>query len=73
MNEAPEQPSSPPVLYSWLRHLPTWVQQPSHGLLSLQLPLPRGTIVLQSKGGGGGGGGLGGLGGGRSQWAGGLP
>ena len=73
MNEAPEQLSSPPVLYSWLRHLPTWVQQPSHGLLSLQLPLPRGTIVLQSKGGGGGGGGLGGLGGGRSQWAGGLP
>ena len=73
MNEAPEQLSSPPVLYSWLRHLFTWVQQPSHGLLSLQLPLPRGTIVLQSKGGGGGGGGLGGLGGGRSQWAGGLP
>ena len=55
MNEAPEQLSSPPVLYSWLRHLFTWVQQPSHGLLSLQLPLPRGTIVLQSKGGGGGG------------------
>ena len=50
MNEAPEQLSSPPVLYSWLRHLPTWVQQPSHGLLSLQLPLPRGMIVLQSKG-----------------------
>ena len=73
MNEAPEQPSKPPVLYSWLRHLPWLVQQPSHGLLSLQLPLPRGTIVLQSKGGGGGGGGLGGLGGGRSQWAGGLP
>ena len=73
MNEAPEQLSSPPVLYSWLRHLFTWVQQPSHGLLSLQLPLPRGTIVLQSKGGGGGGGGLGGLGGGRLQWAGGLP
>ena len=73
MNAASEQLSNPPVLYSWLRHLPTWVQQPSHGLLSLQLPLPRGTIVLQSKGGGGGGGGLGGLGGGRSQWAGGLP
>ena len=73
MSAAFEQLSSPPVLYSWLRHLPTWVQQPSHGLLSLQLPLPRGTIVLQSKGGGGGGGGLGGLGGGRSQWAGGLP
>ena len=73
MNEAPEQPASPLVLCWWLRHLFRWVQQPSHGLLSLQLPLPRGTIVLQSKGGGGGGGGLGGLGGGRSQWAGGLP
>ena len=73
MNAASEQLSNPPVLYSWLRHLPTWVQQPSHGLLSLQLPLPRGTIVLQSRGGGGGGGALGGLGGGRSQWAGGLP
>ena len=65
MNEAPEQLSSPPVLYSWLRHLFTWVQQPSHGLLSLQLPLPRGTVVLQSRGGGGGiGGGGGGNGGG---------
>ena len=50
MNAASEQLSNPPVLYSWLRHLPTWVQQPSHGLLSLQLPLPRGMIVLQSKG-----------------------
>ena len=50
MNEAPEQLPSPLVLYSWLRHLFTWVQQPSHGLLSLQLPLPRGMIVLQSKG-----------------------
>ena len=65
MNAASEQLSNPPVLYSWLRHLPTWVQQPSHGLLSLQLPLPRGTIVLQSRGGGGGiGGGGGGNGGG---------
>ena len=51
MNEASSQLSNPPVLYSWLRHLFTWVQQPSHGLLSLQLPLPRGMIVLQSKGG----------------------
>ena len=50
MNAASEQLSNPPVLYSWLRHLPWLVQQPSHGLLSLQLPLPRGTIVLQSKG-----------------------
>ena len=55
MNAASEQLSNPPVLYSWLRHLPTWVQQPSHGLLSLQLPLPRGMIVLQSKGGDAGG------------------
>ena len=68
MNAAFEQLSSPPVLYSWLRHLPTWVQQPSHGLLSLQLPLPRGTIVLQSRGGGdGGGGGNGGGGGGGGE------
>ena len=68
MNEAPEQPSSPLVLYSWLRHLFRWVQQPSHGLLSLQLPLPRGTIVLQSRGGGGGiGGGNGGGGGGGGE------
>ena len=50
MNAASEQLSNPPVLYSWLRHLPWLVQQPSHGLLSLQLPLPRGMIVLQSKG-----------------------
>ena len=73
MNAASEQLSNPPVLYSWLRHLPWLVQQPSHGLLSLQLPLPRGMIVLQSKGGGGGGGGLGGLGGGREQCVGMLP
>ena len=73
MNAASEQLSSPPVLYSWLRHLFTWVQQPSHGLLSLQPELPRGMIVLQSKGGGGGGGGLGGLGGGREQCVGMLP
>ena len=70
------------MLCSWLRHLPTYVQQPSHGLLSLQLPLPRGTIVLQSRGGGGGiggggdgnggGGGGGGDGGdgGIRQWSG---
>ena len=38
------------MLCSWLRHLFTWVQQPSHGLLSLQPELPRGMIVLQSKG-----------------------
>ena len=69
MNEAPEQPSGQLVLCSWLRHLFRWVQQPSHGLLSLQLPLPRGMIVLQSKGGddgdegGGGGGGAAGSGG----------
>ena len=53
MNAAFEQLSSPPVLYSWLRHLFTWVQQPSHGLLSLQLELPRPMIVPQSRGGGG--------------------
>ena len=51
MNAASSQLSSPPVLYSWLRHLFRWVQQPSHGLLSLQLELPRGMIVPQSRGG----------------------
>jgi hypothetical protein len=85
LNAASEQLSSPPVLYSWLLHLFTWVQQPSHGLLSLQPELPRPIIVPQSRGGGGGigggGGGSGGGGGGGGdggdggarQWAGMLP
>ena len=53
MNAVPEQPVSPEVLTLGFRHLPRWVQQPSHMVLVLQL-LPIGTILLQSTGGGGG-------------------
>jgi uncharacterized membrane protein YgcG len=65
LNAVPEQPVSPDVDAQWLRHLFTWVQQPSHTVFELQL-LPSGTIALQSGGGAGDGGGGGGDGGGGS-------
>jgi hypothetical protein len=60
LNAVPEQPSSPDVDAQWLRHLFTWVQQPSHTppLHGTDWPAP--TRRLQSKGGGGGFGGNGG-------------
>ena len=44
----------------WLRHLLTWVQQPSQIWPPALFPCPIGTILLQSMGGGGGEGGRGG-------------
>ena len=66
LKAALEQLVSPDVAAQWLRHLLTWVQQPSQTVLELQLA-PSGTIRLQSGGGGGGDGGGGGGGGGRRQ------
>ena len=82
MKAAPEQPSSPDVEIEWLRHLLTWVQQPSQTPPLYETLWPSPTIRLQSKGGGGGyggngGGGEGGGGGGgdgdRGQCDGSLP